>query len=108
LDKCTKIFQVIYPSTINLLTVLTDFVFMLSSVNGGYSEWSIWTGCSVTCGDGTKSRGRICDNPEPQHGGLDCSEQPELGNDTETVSCTMSPCPGKEYTCFLYFCKNRK
>ena len=64
-------------------------------VNGGYSEWSNWTACSVTCGTGLRYRGRVCDNPEPQNGGLDCSEQPQLGNDTEAQQWVMQNCPGK-------------
>ncbi|WAR18811.1 HMCN1-like protein [Mya arenaria] len=57
-------------------------------VEGGYTVWSDWDACSVTCDDGTQSRSRTCTNPEPQYGGLDC-----VGDSTETQPCTDGPCP---------------
>ncbi|XP_033107998.1 uncharacterized protein LOC117109720 [Anneissia japonica] len=45
-------------------------------VNGGWSVWSTWGECDVTCGqDGLKSRFRTCDSPEPKNGGRDCDGQ---------------------------------
>ena len=61
-------------------------------VDGGYSEWSLWSGCSAECGGGIMTRTRACINPEPQGNGKDCSA---LGNDTEISECGMMPCPGK-------------
>ena len=39
-------------------------------------------------------RDRLCNNPEPQNGGKDCSE---LGTDSETEKCKPKKrrCPGK-------------
>ena len=39
-------------------------------------------------------RDRLCNNPEPQNGGKDCSH---LGKDSETESCKpkKKKCPGK-------------
>ena len=34
-----------------------------------WGEWGNWTTCSETCGEGTKSRTRKCDNPKPSGGG---------------------------------------
>ena len=58
------------------------------SVNGGYSEWSGWGSCSVTCGAGVQDRQRRCDSPAPQFGGSDCQSPAE-----EMRSCLDKPCP---------------
>nr|AKN21725.1 PKD1L-2 [Schmidtea mediterranea] len=42
-------------------------------VNGMWSSWSTWSSCSSSCGFGTRSRTRNCDNPSPLNGGLGCS-----------------------------------
>ena len=59
-------------------------------VNGGYSDWTAWDTCSVTCGNGTQTRTRDCSNPVPEHGGIDCT-----GDTSETQTCDQVPCPGK-------------
>lgn len=64
----------------------------MSVVNGGYSPWSDWTQCTVTCGGGESLRSRQCTNPAPEFGGKDCSS---LGSSSETVKCKIDPCPGK-------------
>ena len=61
-------------------------------VNGGYSPWSDWTQCTVTCGGGESMRTRQCTNPIPEFGGKDCSS---LGTSSETMKCKNDPCPGK-------------
>ena len=47
----------------------------------------------MTCGPGTHTRTRSCDNPAPEHGGDDCGELTE-----ETDPCEITPCPGKSVT----------
>jgi len=64
----------------------------LAKVDGGFTLWATWSSCSVTCGDGTRSRSRTCTNPEPQHGGLDC-----VGDTIETDVCNDAACPSKQY-----------
>ena len=59
--------------------------------DGGYTEWSSWSQCSATCGDGRHTRSRSCTNPPPSPGGKDCSQ---LGPDTETGECNDGGCPG--------------
>ena len=59
------------------------------AVNGGLSNWSSWSKCSKTCGDGAHSRTRTCTNPAPANGGKDCSG---LGAGKETETCRDGPC----------------
>lgn len=59
------------------------------AVDGNWSDWSKWTDCSFTCGNGTQMRNRECNNPEPEYGGLNCS-----GSDVENEVCyTGVECP---------------
>ncbi|XP_027058955.1 A disintegrin and metalloproteinase with thrombospondin motifs adt-1-like isoform X3 [Pocillopora damicornis] len=51
-------------------------------VHGGWSKWSNWTECSVTCGPGVVTRDRHCNNPEPAAGGKHCN-----GTNKESKSC---------------------
>ena len=59
-------------------------------IDGGYSEWSSFSNCSKSCGTGIKRRSRKCSNPEPQHGGSNCSH---LGLSMEIKNCSEKPCP---------------
>ncbi|KAK6975999.1 hypothetical protein BgiMline_022392, partial [Biomphalaria glabrata] len=56
-------------------------------IDGGWSQWTTWTSCSVTCGSGRKSRFRICNEPTPKHGGRFCS-----GDPVEWMPCEVH-CP---------------
>lgn len=64
-----------------LLTVKQD---------GGWSHWSPWSSCSVTCGEGVITRIRLCNSPTPQMGGMDCQ-----GEGRQTEICRKSPCPSE-------------
>ncbi|XP_078333125.1 SCO-spondin-like isoform X2 [Crassostrea virginica] len=57
-------------------------------VDGVWSDWSAWSSCSSTCGGGTKSKSRDCDNPAPAHGGNYC-----IGDSTENITCANTSCP---------------
>ncbi|XP_052254086.1 coadhesin-like [Dreissena polymorpha] len=64
---------------------------IMCPINGGYTSWSAWGMCSVTCEDGTKIRSRSCTNPAPQHNGANCNS---LGAASETSSCNAGiMCP---------------
>ena len=52
------------------------------AVDGGWGEWSRFTECSQTCGDGVRSRTRECNNPSPLNGGFPCP-----GEHFETLEC---------------------
>ncbi|KAI8483453.1 Endochitinase 1 [Branchiostoma belcheri] len=58
-------------------------------VNGSWTSWGPWSGCTVTCGTGTRTRRRTCTDPAPRHGGDDCP-----GDAAETQQCdTGETCP---------------
>ena len=59
-------------------------------LDGNYSSWTEFSLCSQTCGRGKKTRKRSCTNPEPLHGGKNCTV---YGNTTEFVFCNVQPCP---------------
>ena len=63
---------------------------VLSTVDGGWSKWTQWGSCSVTCGGGIYKRSRECNNPSPENGGKDC-----IGDNSETESCNEQRCPRK-------------
>ncbi|XP_048579836.1 uncharacterized protein LOC116619170 isoform X2 [Nematostella vectensis] len=59
-------------------------------VDGGYTQWTKYSECSKSCGNGTTNRTRMCTNPAPRHGGEDCEH---LGPDIEITPCNEHPCP---------------
>ena len=65
------------------------FTHISSIVNGGWSNWGLWGGCSLTCGGGVQTRTRICTNPSPARGGVDCQ-----GHSSQSQSCNTKGCPG--------------
>ncbi|XP_035996829.1 hemicentin-1 isoform X1 [Fundulus heteroclitus] len=72
----------------NLLGSVLVSVALTVRVHGGFSEWTEWGHCSVSCGAGIQKRVRQCDNPLPANGGRHCA-----GSDAETRSCQGKPCP---------------
>lgn len=60
----------------------------LCAIDGQWSNWSAYSECSVNCGHGTKNRTRVCNNPAPKYGGLDCA-----GNASEVIGCSAKQCP---------------
>lgn len=64
----------------------------LARPDGNWGLWSPWSACTTTCGDGSITRVRLCNNPPPQKGGRGCT-----GNDRDTQPCNNTLCPS-EYT----------
>lgn len=67
-----------------------DFTINYFAVDGGYTLWSDWSVCSVTCGGGLQNRSRTCTNPVPQYGGATCS-----GDSGEIQDCNTHNCPSE-------------
>ena len=59
-------------------------------VDGNWGSWSPWSSCTKTCGDGLKTRTRLCDSPAPAYGGDTCP-----GDDSQSDECNNQPCKGK-------------
>lgn len=57
-------------------------------VDGGWTIFTAWSDCSVTCGGGTETRLRACTAPLPTNGGASC-----VGDSTESRSCNEDVCP---------------
>merc|ERR1712226_217434 len=55
---------------------------------GSWGQWGDWGQCSESCGQGSRSRSRVCDSPPPAPGGQDC-----VGGDTDTEGCFLQDCP---------------
>ena len=88
-----------YPSHSMVTTFTHELTasFLSVPVHGGFSPFS---GCSKTCGGGTRIR--TCTNPEPRNGGRGC-----VGASQET--CNTKACAGPQlwllfYCFFLLFC----
>ncbi|KAI5606502.1 SCO-spondin, partial [Silurus asotus] len=59
-------------------------------VDGGWSQWGLWSECSAPCGSGVKLRTRQCNNPSPQGGGRECSGDGEQQKECNSHACTDS------------------
>ena len=72
-------------------------------VNGGWSTWSAWGSCSVTCAEGVSQRQRLCNHPEPSRGGSNC-----IGENIQQRPCVAPACPGKVVVvhCNYLYCKH--
>ena len=57
-------------------------------MDGGWSGWGPWGGCSKTCGGGSQARARSCTAPRPSTGGAACAGEAE-----ETRACGGQACP---------------
>lgn len=72
-----------------LSLILNDMLKEVCTINGGYTLWSTWSGCSASCGKGFHTRFRNCTNPKPDGGGKNCDG---IGPAKETEQCDLPEC----------------
>lgn len=84
---------------LSLSCFLKLYIFFLL-VDGGWSSWGTWNGCSVTCGGGSQTRTRTCNNPPPSGGGENCR-----GSSSELQSCNTQGCSGEKVRDNSFKCK---
>lgn len=71
-------------------------LFLFSAVDGGYTQWSMWSLCSASCGVGTQTRSKTCTAPPPRVRGDDCK-----GEYSEVRSCSQVYCPVGKYGIYV-------
>jgi hypothetical protein len=57
-----------------------------------WSSWSTWSGCSATCGNGTRTAYRNCTTSSTTGGSTTCN-----GSSTSTISCYAGACPSMTF-----------
>ena len=67
-------------------------------VDGGWTDWTVWGACSLTCGTGSQDRTRTCTNPTPENGGAQCTGDASESQDCNTDACPTVPTPGNDFT----------
>ena len=77
--------------------IIKHWIYWTLIVDGGWSAYGAWTECSASCGDGSQSRSRTCNNPSPAHGGLECSGQPTENRVCGTAKCRNSKCKTRKH-----------
>ena len=55
----------------------------------GWGEWSAYSSCTVSCGDGQRSRLRFCSDGQ---GGIDQNTDGCEGDASEVISCNEGQC----------------
>ena len=86
----------VFERSLMLRTLSNSKIIFKLLVSGGYSEWTVWSTCNVTCGVGNQERQRTCSNPSPENGGRNCTL---LGDGEEKRSCKENEPPGKVELC---------
>ena len=91
----------LYPSITWIVIILTVCILPihLLVINGGYTSWSVWSDCSVTCGGGFRTRSRNCTNPEPLGGGKNCDD---IGPAEEQEDCNLPECEQCRFFVFKF------
>ena len=64
--------------------------FFVDPINGGWTDWTVWFPCSVSCGGGVQISIRFCTKPYPSRGGKYC-----VGPSVKKQICNPQHCPCK-------------
>ena len=56
--------------------------------DGSWGAWSTWSECSATCGGGSRTKTRECNDPPPEFDGANCQ-----GLSYEKSECNAQKCP---------------
>lgn len=88
LKSCPGIKNLTYVFHKDETSIHSNIIFVL--VNGGWSVWSIWSQCSVTCDNGTRLRQRTCTSPAPNHGGELCHGIHQMNQTCINEACSES------------------
>ncbi|XP_015209797.2 SCO-spondin [Lepisosteus oculatus] len=67
-------------------------------VDGGWTPWSVWSDCPVTCGRGTQIRTRACINPPPRNNGANCLGTEREAQDCGSQHCLDELCPWSQWS----------
>lgn len=78
------------PLMISLICIGCD-VSYLSSIGCAFFGWSTWSSCSVSCGQGSRTRNRSCLNLNTNALCTEC-----VGSSAQTQICEQEPCEGKD------------
>ena len=92
--SCYRVRYTIYYFPVHVMNNL-HYVF-LSLVPSEWAPWGQWSGCSASCGNGTKTRLRSCLSGNPGDGNC----LPASANQ-EQMGCNLAPCLKRKF----YFVK---
>lgn len=83
----------VWPGSLPLsLVCVCSLCVSVVPVDGGWSAWTPFTSCPVTCGVGLQLSDRKCNSPAPVHGGRPCP-----GEQRRSRLCQTSVhCPGTQ------------
>ncbi|XP_060579443.1 coadhesin-like [Ruditapes philippinarum] len=84
LDKMFDICEDVHDAKL----ICPKFCNLCLLVDGNWADWSGWSECDVTCGNGKHTRFRTCTNPAPAYQGLECE-----GEKTDVKTCQRQSCP---------------
>lgn len=78
--------RILSPFELKILPSPSSFLSLIQDYMDGEGDWSSWSACSVTCGNGNQKRTRSC--------GYACTA-------TESRTCDMPNCPGNLLFVFI-------
>ena len=84
---CLHNYNVLFSSLLNFN--------IIAAIAAEWQEWGEWSGCTASCGEGSRVRARACS--EALFGG----DQQCSGNSTEAGHCEISECEGIGIPCTI-------